>query len=288
MNKVAAWPMLLAMFWRRSNWEGRTGLAILTMLVIIVVLGPEFSPYKPGTIISVKAYALPGGDALLGTDYLGRDLLSRMLYGGRVTLSLALITSMLGCGLGVIVGFGSSLSGGNVDGVIAATIDFMLSLPPIIFALVVLAGLGPTIPVLIVVVSIVQMPRVARIARSLAADVAVQEFVEVARARGDTKLQIMVFEILPNTLPTLWIEFALRFTFSILLLSALSFLGLGIQPPTADWGAMVRENLTGLRLGALAAVMPAAAISLVTVGVNLLIDGISKGDQGYLAKELDS
>ncbi len=288
MNKVAAWPMLLAIFWRGSNWEGRTGLAILTMLVIIVVLGPEFSPYKPGTIISVKAYALPGGDALLGTDYLGRDVLSRMLYGGRVTLSLALVTSMLGCGLGVIVGFGSSLSGGNVDGVIAATIDFMLSLPPIIFALVVLAGFGPTIPVLVVVVSIVQMPRVARIARSLATDVAVQEFVEVARARGDTKLQIMVFEILPNTLPTLWVEFALRFTFSILLLSALSFLGLGIQPPTADWGAMVRENLTGLRLGALAAVMPAAAISLITVGVNLLIDGISKGDQGYLAKELDS
>ena len=288
MNKVAAWPMLLAIFWRGSNWEGRTGLAILTMLVIIVVLGPEFSPYKPGTIISVKAYALPGGDALLGTDYLGRDVLSRMLYGGRVTLSLALVTSMLGCGLGVIVGFGSSLSGGNVDGVIAATIDFMLSLPPIIFALVVLAGFGPTIPVLVVVVSIVQMPRVARIARSLATDVAVQEFVEVARARGDTKLQIMVFEILPNTLPTLWVEFALRFTFSILLLSALSFLGLGIQPPTADWGAMVRENLTGLRLGALAAVMPAATISLVTVGVNLLIDGISKGDQGYLAKELDS
>ncbi len=288
MNKVAAWPMLLAIFWRGSNWEGRTGLAILTMLVIIVVLGPEFSPYRPGTIISVKAYALPGGDALLGTDYLGRDVLSRMLYGGRVTLSLALVTSMLGCGLGVIVGFGSSLSGGNVDGVIAATIDFMLSLPPIIFALVVLAGFGPTIPVLVVVVSIVQMPRVARIARSLATDVAVQEFVEVARARGDTKLQIMVFEILPNTLPTLWVEFALRFTFSILLLSALSFLGLGIQPPTADWGAMVRENLTGLRLGALAAVMPAAAISLITVGVNLLIDGISKGDQGYLAKELDS
>lgn len=288
MNKVAAWPMLLAIFWRGSNWEGRTGLAILTMLVTIVVLGPEFSPYKPGTIISVKAYALPGGDALLGTDYLGRDVLSRMLYGGRVTLSLALVTSMLGCGLGVIVGFGSSLSGGNVDGVIAATIDFMLSLPPIIFALVVLAGFGPTIPVLVVVVSIVQMPRVARIARSLATDVAVQEFVEVARARGDTKLQIMVFEILPNTLPTLWVEFALRFTFSILLLSALSFLGLGIQPPTADWGAMVRENLTGLRLGALAAVMPAAAISLITVGVNLLIDGISKGDQGYLAKELDS
>ena len=286
MSGLRASIFAVLLFWRRLNWEGRTGLTILLALTVVVLLGPALSPLGPAKIVSSTAYLPPGTDALLGTDYLGRDLLSRMLYGGRVTLGLAIISTVLGCGLGVIIGFTASLSGGAVDAFVAAAIDFMLSLPPILFALVIIAGLGPSIPVLLLVVSLVQMPRVARIARSLAADIAANDFVEVAKARGDTMLQVMIFEILPNALATLSVEFALRFTFSILLLSALSFLGLGIQPPTADWGAMVRENLTGLRLGALAAVLPAAAISLVTVGVNLLIDGIARGDQGHLAREI--
>ncbi len=284
LHRTTARAMLRS--WARMNWEGRTGAVILVGLAALVLVGPAFSPYSPAKIVSVSSYAPPGDATLLGTDYLGRDLLSRMLYGGRVTIGLALVATLLGCGMGVLVGFGASLSGRTVDSAVAAAIDFLLSLPPILFALVILAGLGPSIPVLVLVVSIIHMSRVARIARSLAVNIAAQDFVEVARARGDSKLELMVFDILPNAIGTLSVEFALRFTFSILLLSALSFLGLGIQPPTADWGAMVRENLTGLRLGALAAIMPAAAISLVTVGVNLLIDGIAKDDRGHLAREI--
>jgi peptide/nickel transport system permease protein len=253
--------------------------------LLVAIFGPFLAPYSPSALVSTKAFAAPGEGGLLGTDYLGRDLLSRLLYGAAPTIGLALVATLLAFALGIGLGFVAGLRAGWADSVISRSVDVLMSFPPILLALIVIASLGTSTPVLLAMVAIVQAPRIARVARAIAMDIVAQDFVDVARARGESTFSMLRREILPNSLRPLSVEFGIRLTVSVLFLSSLSFLGLGLQPPAADWGIMVRENLSGLNAAALAALFPAAAIGSLTVAVNLVIDWLASRADRQIAQE---
>lgn len=252
-----------------SAW---VGLAILVFWLAVALLGPAFAPHGESEILSDRSFAPAGEVGLLGSDYLGRDVFSRVLYGARMTMGLALITTLISLGAGVVLGFSAAVSGGITDGVLSRINDAIMAFPAIILALMVITALGTSLVIVVLTVALIDATRVYRIARALAMDISVMDFVEVARARGESLWWITRREILPNALGPLAAEFGIRFTFAILFISALSFLGLGVQPPAADWGVMVRENLQGLLFGSAAALLPAASVASLTVGVNLLVD----------------
>jgi len=248
------------------------GIAIIAAHVAVALAGPWLAPHRPGAILTTRSFAPSGELAPFGADYLGRDLFSRMLHGARYTLGLAFAATVLGFAIGLPAGFAAAELRGTVDTIVGRTVDVVMSFPPLLLALVVIAGTGPSLTAVIGVVAVIHATRVTRIARSVALGIAVQDFVEVARARGESLASILFREILPNAVRPLVTEFGLRLTFSILFLSSLSFLGLGVQPPEADWGLMVRENIGGLLSGSLAPLLPAAAIASLTVGITLVID----------------
>ena len=252
-----------------SAW---TGLAILVFWLAVAALGPAFAPHGESEILSDRSFAPAGEVGLLGSDYLGRDVFSRVLYGARMTMGLALITTLISLSAGVVLGFSAAVSGGITDGVLSRINDAIMAFPAIILALMVITALGTSLVIVVLTVALIDATRVYRIARALAMDISVMDYVEVARARGESLWWITRREILPNALGPLAAEFGIRFTFAILFISALSFLGLGVQPPAADWGVMVRENLQGLLFGSAAALLPAASVASLTVGVNLLVD----------------
>jgi peptide/nickel transport system permease protein len=213
---------------------------------------------------------------LLGLDNLGRDIFSRLIYGARTTLTVALGATLISFSLGIILSFTAAVSGGAIDTLLSRFNDLMMSIPTLIFALVVLAILPQNLVVLILVMAVLDSTRVYRLGRAVALDVAVMEFVEAAKLRGEGTIWIIFREILPNTLSPLLAEFGLRFAFAILFLSSLSFLGLGIQPPTADWGGMVKDNKDGIIFGVSAALVPGGAIATLAVCVNMVVDWLLK------------
>lgn len=263
------------------DMTAKIGILILALNLFVVIFGPMLAPFPPNALMSDEIFSSIGTGGLLGTDVLGRDLLSRMLYGARTTIGLAFIATLIGFIIGIVMGFSAAEMGGWADDLISRVVDVMISFPPMLLALVVIAGLGSSITVLVCTVGISHAPRVARISRAIAMEIALNNFVEVARARGEGLFSVLRREIWPNSIRPLAAEFGLRFTYSVLFLSGLSFLGLGIQPPRADWGMMVKENLAGLHYGSWAALMPALAISLITVGINLIVDwmGAQTGKQ---------
>ena len=212
------------------------------------------------------------GKLWLGTDHIGRDLLSRLLYGARNTITIALVTTALSFSVGITFGFLAATMRGWVDQGISRMVDIIMAFPTLIFALMVLSVLGTSVQILIVVIALLDSTRVYRVSRAVAMDIEVMEYVEAARLRGEGLMWLMRREILPNTLPPLVAEFGLRFCFVFLFLSALSFLGLGLQPPTADWGSMVKENSAAITFGIFTPLLPAAAIAFLTIGVNLVVD----------------
>ena len=271
----------------KLNLNGWVGLIIVGSGMLVAVVGPFVAPNDPGDILVWKAYAPPGGEiSFMGGDALGRDVLSRMLHGAYLTIGIAFISNVIGFAMGMIVGFAAAEIRGRVDDFITWLIDVFISLPPIMMALIIIVALGTDIYVLIGTIAVVSAPRIARIARAVAMNVVVLDYVEVARARGESLTSVLVREILPNTLRPLAVEFGLRLTFAILFLSSLSFLGLGIQPPAADWGSMVRENLSGILLGSMAPVLPAIAIGILTIGVNLLVDWLASQSGRSISEEL--
>src|SRR5690606_15757231 len=211
---------------------------------------------------------------LLGTDNLGRDLLSRLIYGGRTTIFIAFMATALAFILGSVLGFTAAVFGGWVDQVMSRLVDLLMSIPTLIFALVILSVLPSTIPILILVMGILDSTRVYRLSRAVAVDINVMDFVEAAKLRGEGRGWIIFREILPNALSPLVAELGLRFIFAVLFLSALSFLGLGVQPPHADWGGMVRENREGIVFGIAAALIPAGAIAALAISVTLVADWV--------------
>ena len=251
-----------------SAWIGIAGIALA---LFGAILAPWIAPYGEGDVVG--AVWLPmGGDFLLGTDNLGRDLLSRLMFGARTTIFVALAATFISFSLGMLLSFTAAVARGFVDQLLSRFNDLMMAIPTLIFALVVLAVLPQHLWILILVMAILDSTRVFRIGRAVALDVAVMEFIEAARLNGEGTGWIIFREILPNTLSPLLAEFGLRFAFSILFLSTLSFLGLGIQPPAADWGGMVKDNKDGIIFGISAALVPGAAIAVLTICVNLVVD----------------
>lgn len=263
-----------------------SGIGIVAVCAAIAVLAPVLAPHGPGEILSTKSYAPPGEVGLLGTDYLGRDVFSRLLHGARYTMGLALAATVVGFAAGAALGFIAAELRGLVDTAIGRLVDVMVSFPPILLALVVITGLGSSLTVLVATVGLIHASRVARVSRAIAMNIAVMDFVDVARSRGEGLAYILRREILPNTIGPLATEFGLRLTFSVLFISSLSFLGLGIQPPAADWGGMVRENMSGLFYGAWAALLPAAAIGVLTVGISFVVDWVGAQSGREISQEL--
>ena len=255
-----------------SAWIGILGIALA---LFCALFAPLIAPHGESEIVG-SVWQPMGGDFLLGTDNLGRDLFSRLIFGARTTVFVALAATVLSFSLGMLLSFTAAVMGGFVDQIFSRFNDLMMAIPTLIFALVVLAVLPQQLWILILVMAVLDSTRVYRIGRAVALDVAVMEFVEAARLRGEGTGWIIFREILPNTLSPLLAEFGLRFAFSILFLSTLSFLGLGIQPPAADWGGMVKDNKDGIIFGISAALIPGGAIAGLAICVNLVVDWLMK------------
>ena len=256
---------------KTSPLSARFGMAVILISLGVALLAPVLAPYGESEVVS-DVWLPVSSDHLLGTDQLGRDMLSRLIYGARNSISIAFLTTMLAFGVGAVLGLVAATTGGWLDNLLSRIVDIFMAFPTLILALMILSILGTSIPVLIVVVALLDSTRVFRLARALAMDIAIMEFVDAARLRGEKTFYIVRREILPNALPALIAEFGLRFCFIFLFISARSFLGLGIQPPTADWGSMVRENSGAINFGILTPLYPAGTIALLTVSINLVVD----------------
>ena len=253
-------------------------LAVVFLLIAVFPLFPSYDPYTQdlGSSLLLPGQAsFSGRTYLLGTDTLGRDMLSRILHGAPYTIGLALAAVLVASVGGTALAMCAAAAGGWFDAVVSRIVDTMLSIPHKLLALIIVAGFGTSVPLLILTAGIGYMPGAYRIARALAVNVQAMDYVQAARARGEGMAYITCREMLPNMIRPVLADFGLRFLFIVLLLSGLSFLGLGIQPPHADWGSLVRENIIGLSEGAPAVVMPAIAIATLTIAVNMDIDGLA-------------
>ena len=249
------------------------GLVLTSLFLICAIFAPWLAPFGNGEIVG-DVWGAMSSTHLLGTDNLGRDLLSRMIYGARITILIAVLATALAFCLGSILGFTAAVVGGWFDSLLSRFVDLLMSIPTLIFALVVLSVLPTNVLTLILVMGILDSTRVYRLSRAVAVDINVMDFVEAAKLRGEGKRWIIFREILPNALSPLVSELGLRFIYAVLFLSALSFLGLGVQPPSADWGGMVKENKDGIVFGIPAALIPAGAIAALAISVNLVADWI--------------
>ncbi len=254
-------------------------IAVLAFFVLIGCMSLIWLPQDPTDFVSTDPFAPPSAGIWLGTDQLGRDVLSRLMDGTRITLLMAFAATLLAHLIGDTLGLLAALRGGLLDAVLSRIVDVILSLPKIIVGLVVVAALGASIPVLVVVAAFVYAAGVFRISRALGADLVRLDYMQIARSRGEGLGWLLFGEMLPHVVRPLATDFALRMSFAILFMSSLSFVGLGVQPPMADWGGMAKENLEGLSTNPLAAIAPAAAIALVSIALNLLVDALD-GEAG--------
>lgn len=249
------------------------GLFFTALFLIAALFAPLIAPYGLGQIVG-DVWEPSSAEHWLGTDNLGRDLLSRMIFGARTTIFIAVMATALSFSMGSILGFTAAVVGGWFDTLMSRFVDLLMAIPTLIFALVVLSVLPTTVVTLILVMGILDSTRVYRLSRAVAVDINVMDFVEAAKLRGEKTGWIIFREILPNALSPLVSELGLRFIYAVLFLSALSFLGLGVQPPSADWGGMVKENKDGIVFGIAAALIPAAAIAALAISVNLVADWV--------------
>lgn len=279
---------------RRSRWErakialGKApisawfGMIVIALYAFVAVFGPALAPYGEAQIFpkADEPWAMLGGNPahFFGTDQIGRDVLTRLIYGARNTIGIALITTLLSFAIGGSLGLIAAINRSWLDQVLSRGVDVLMSIPSLIFALMLLSIFGSSIPSLIMIIAVLDSTRVFRLTRSVAANVVVMDYVEAARLRGEGLGWVMRREILPNIMPPLVAEFGLRFSFVFLTIAALSFLGLGIQPPTADWGSMVRDGSRFIQFVAydwtlaLPSLLPAGAVALLTVAVNFVVD----------------
>lgn len=247
------------------------GMFVIFTYAIAGVFAPVIAPFGEAQVIS-SAFAPPDETMLLGADQLGRDMFSRIIYGARNSVGLALLATMLAFFMGAFAGLLAATKGGWFDQLIGRVADVIMSVPSLIFALLMLSIFGTNLVVIVIVVAVIYSPRVFRLTRAVAGNVVVMDYIEAAKLRGEGTWYLIRREILPNSTAPLIAEFGLEFCFVFLLIAGLSFLGLGIQPPTADWGSMVRENATLISFGEMTPLIPAAAIALLTVAVNFVVD----------------
>ena len=259
---------------RWMSVSGLIGLAIVVFWALMALIGPLLAPHEVGAIVAPDAFGPMTAQFPLGSDYLGRDMLSRVLHGARYTVGLAFAAALLASTTGTALALFAAASGRWIDEAMSRLMDAMNCIPSKIFALVMVAAFGSSVPLLLLTAALSYLTGAYRIARSLAVNLSMMEYVQVARARGEGRIHIACVEILPNMIHPMLADFGLRFMFVVLLLSGLSFLGLGVQPPDADLGSLVRENISGLGEGAPAVILPALAIATLTIGVNLVIDSL--------------
>lgn len=255
-------------------FSGKLGLFLMAFWLLLALFGPMLAPYSPGSFVAYDVFDGISAEHWLGSDYLGRDVFSRLLSGARYTVGLAAAATLMAILLGTGLALTTAVHGGWVDEGLSRFMDTLISIPSKIFALVLVAAFGSSLALLLLIATVIYVPGNYRIARSLAVNLNQMDYVQVARARGEGGAYLAVREILPNMIHPLLADMGLRFVFIVLLLSGLSFLGLGVQPPDADLGSLVRENISGLGEGAPAILAPAIAIATLTIGVNLLIDAL--------------
>ncbi|MDR7156222.1 peptide/nickel transport system permease protein [Sphingobium xenophagum] len=260
--------------------SGKVGLALVVFWLAVALFGPMLAPYPIGAFVAYDVFDGQSAAHWLGSDYLGRDVLSRLLSGARYTVALAAAAALLASSTGTALALTAAVGGAKVDEPLSRFMDMLISIPSKIFSLVLVAAFGSSLGLLLLIAAFTYVPGNYRIARALAVNLAQMDYVQVAKARGEGRFHIAIAEILPNMIHPLLADFGLRFVFIVLLLSGLSFLGLGVQPPDADLGSLVRENISGLGEGALAILAPALAIATLTVGVNLLIDALPGRGKG--------
>lgn len=256
---------------KKAPWTAKLGLALIVGYAFVAIFAPVLTPYGESEVVG-RQFEQWSDEYLLGTDNLGRDMLTRLLYGARNTIGIAFLTTCLAFVIGGIGGILAAVLGGWMDQLLSRLVDILMAIPQLIFALLLLTIFGTSIPALIIIIAVLDSTRVFRLARAVGANVAVMDFVEAARLRGEGLGWIIVREILPNIMAPLSAEFGLRFCFVFLTIAALSFLGLGIQPPTADWGSMVRDNSTLITYGDVTPLLPAACIAVLTLAVNFVVD----------------
>lgn len=249
------------------------GLCFTGLYFFVAIFAGWIAPYGMAEVAG-GVWEPSSSQFWLGTDSIGRDLLSRMIYGGRTTIAVATAATVLSFVIGSILGLTAAVVGGWVDQVLSRGVDLVMAIPTLIFALVVLSVMPVTLPILILVMGLLDSTRVFRLSRAVAVDITVMDYIEAARLRGEGGRWIVFREILPNALSPLVAEMGLRFIFAVLFISTLSFLGLGVQPPLADWGGIVKENKDGIVYGIPAALYPAIAIATLAISVNLVADWV--------------
>ena len=261
----------------KSPMTAKFGLLVILIYVVVAVFAPFIAPYGEAEVFPMP-YAPWSSEFIFGTDQIGRDIFSRLIYGARNTVGIAVATTALAFIIGGVLGLAAAIARGWIDQLLSRTVDVLMAIPSLIFALVLLSIFGSTVTNLIIIIAVLDSTRVFRLTRAVSINVVVMDYVEAARLRGEGLAWIMRREILPNIMPPLIAEFGLRFCFVFLTIAALSFLGVGIQPPTADWGSMVRENASLIQFAqydlkaGLTPLLPAAAIALLTVAVNFVVD----------------
>ncbi|HBP85197.1 MAG: ABC transporter permease [Proteobacteria bacterium TMED51] len=261
---------MLKLFWT-APLTAKLGILAILGYAFVAIFAPLLTPYAETAIVG-GSYELWSDEYPLGTDNIGRDMLTRLIYGARNTIGIAFLTVALAFVVGGVVGMLAAILGGWYDMVIGRFVDILMAIPSLVFALLLLTVFGTSIPSLVIIIALLDSTRIFRIARSAAMNVVVMEFVEAARLRGEGMAWVIRKEVLPNIMAPLLAEFGLRFCFVFLFIAALSFLGLGIQPPLADWGSMVRETATLINYNDITPLLPAAAIAGLTVAVNFVVD----------------
>lgn len=268
---VTAAPGQAARLARSMPLSASFGVLVISIYIFVALFAPLIAPFGEREVVG--AQYLPWDDThWLGTDELGRDMFTRLIYGARNTVGIAFATTLLAFLVGSVLGLLAAVVGGWLDELLSRTVDILMAIPALIFALLLLTIFGTSIVNMILVIALIDSTRVFRLARSVAMNIVVMDYIEAARLRGEGLGYLVVKEILPNAAAPLVAEFGLRFCFVFLSISALSFLGLGIQPPTADWGSMVRDNATLITFGDVTPLLPAGAIALLTVAVNFVVD----------------
>ena len=261
----------------KAPLTAKFGIFIIIVFVGLAIFAPLIAPYGEAEVFP-EPYAPWSANHIFGTDQIGRDIFSRLIFGARNTVGVAFATTILAFLIGGALGLAAAINRSYLDLFLSRTVDVLMAIPQLIFALVLLSIFGSTIINLIIIIAVLDSTRVFRLTRAVSLNVVVMDYVEVAKLRGENISWVMRKEILPNILPPLIAEFGLRFCFVFLSIAALSFLGVGIQPPTADWGSMVRENASLIQFAqydlkaAMPPLLPAAAIALLTVAVNFVVD----------------
>lgn len=267
------WVQTLIEAWHLRRTK--IGLAIFLGVLAITLFGPLVAPYSPTEFVGVP-YSAPAAKAWLGTDYIGHDVLTRVLYGGRTVFSLAIAATIIGLVLGVGFGIVAGYARRTVDESIMRLLDVLLAFPQIVLTLLLISVIGPKLWLIVLTVGLSHMPRIARVTRAATLEVVGRDFIKAAEALGVPRRKILAFEVLPNITSPLLVEFGLRLTYSIGLIAALSFLGFGLQPPAADWGLMINENRLGITVQPWAVFLPVFLIGILTIGTNLMADGLAR------------